>query len=74
MNATPGTVRDPSDYLTDVLVSLDDLAAGVVAAVRADAVGLPGSATLRAGLELHQPEREVRASPSLAALGELDLR
>jgi len=33
-----------------------------------------GLAALRAGLQLHEPERKVRAAPTFAALGELYLR
>ena len=56
------------------LIGLDDFATGVVAAVRANVVRPARLATLRAGLQLHEPEREVGAAPTFAALGKLYLR
>jgi hypothetical protein len=55
------------------LIGLDDLAAVVVAAVRAHVVRPVGLSAVRARLELDEPGREVRAPTTLAALRKLDL-
>src|SRR5207302_8065170 len=56
------------------LLGLDDLAARVVPAVRADRVLQLRLLALRAGLQIGQVERQVRAPPPLASLGQLYLR
>src|SRR5579875_2947352 len=55
-------------------VGLDDLATGVVAAVRADVVRAARMTAARAGIELEPAQRQVRTPPPRAPLRELDLR
>src|SRR5712691_4308105 len=52
----------------------DHLAAGVVAAVRADGVWAHELLAVRARLKLHVHQREMRTPATLLRLGELDLR
>src|SRR5690242_6665073 len=75
-NATRGTLQPlrrfappPHKWGGHLLLGLEDLAARVVAAVAADRVWPLGALAVRAGLDLDQGEREVRAPATLLGLG-----
>src|SRR5436190_18651430 len=74
LTARPGSRAPSPTAWAPTSVGLEDLAAGVVAAVRADVVRAPRLAALRAGRQLDQGQREMGAAAALATLGELYLR
>src|SRR5437867_13124825 len=61
-------------FAAGLFLRLQDFAAGVLPAVRADRVRPARVLAVRARLDLDEREREVRAPPTLLRLGQLDLR